>query len=87
MKINWKVRFKNGKWVLGFASLVVAFVYQLLGMFDVAPAVSQETIVQLIGLVLTVLAGVGVVQDPTTVGIGDSRKALNYDEPSVGEVE
>lgn len=87
MKINWKVRFKNGKWVLSFASLVVAFAYQLLGMFDIVPAVAQGTIVQLIGLVLTVLAGVGVVQDPTTVGVGDSRRALNYDEPSVGEVE
>lgn len=86
-KINWKVRFKNGKWVLSFASLIVAFVYQLLGMFDVVPAVSQETIVQLIGLVLTVLAGVGIVQDPTTVGVGDSRRALGYDEPSAGEVE
>lgn len=87
MKINWKVRFKNGKWVLSFASLVVAFVYQLLGMFDVAPAVSQETVVQLIGLVLTVLAGVGVVQDPTTVGMGDSPRALEYEEPSAGEAE
>lgn len=34
MKINWKVRFKNGKWLLSFASLIVAFLYQLLGMFD-----------------------------------------------------
>ena len=87
MKINWKVRFKNGKWVLSFASLIVAFVYQLLGMFDFVPAVAQETVIQLIGLILTVLAGVGVVQDPTTVGVGDSRKALGYDEPSAGEVE
>ena len=85
--INWKVRLKNGKWVLSFASLIVAFVYQLLGMFDFVPAVAQETVIQLIGLILTVLAGVGVVQDPTTVGVGDSRKALGYDEPSVGEVE
>lgn len=84
-KINWKVRFKNGKWVLSFISLLTAFAYQLLGMFDITPAVSQDTIIQLIGLVLTVFAGIGIVQDPTTVGINDSTQALTYDRPKDGD--
>lgn len=84
-KINWKVRFKNGKWVLSFTSLLTTFAYQLLSMFDITPAVSQDTIIQLIGLVLTVFAGIGIVQDPTTVGISDSTQALTYDSPKDGD--
>lgn len=81
MKINWAVRFKNKTWLVAFIAMVVAFAYQILGMFGVVPTVSQDDIVQLGTLVVTILAGMGVVQDPTTTGIGDSDRALQYTEP------
>ena len=45
MKINWKVRFKNKVWLGSFFSLVVGFIYSLLALFDVFPAVTQSLVV------------------------------------------
>lgn len=80
-KINWKVRFKNKVWLGSFLSLVVGFIYSMLALFDVFPAVTQNLVVQLLNQVLTFLGLIGVVVDPTTAGIGDSERALGYDEP------
>ena len=81
MKINWKVRFKNKTWLITFLIAVLAFVYQILGMFDVVPPVTQDMATQLITIVVNILVAVGVVIDPTTAGAGDSQQALNYNEP------
>lgn len=81
MKINWKVRFKNKTWLITFLIAVLAFVYQILGMFDVVTPVTQDMATQLITIVVNILVAVGVVIDPTTAGAGDSEQALNYNEP------
>lgn len=81
MKLNWKVRFKNKVWLSSFLGLIVSFVYSILSMFDVAPIVTQNSVAQVISQVLTLLGLIGVIQDPTTAGIGDSARALTYDEP------
>ena len=59
MKLNWKVRFKNKVWLGSFFSLVVGFVYSLLALFDVFPAVTQNLVVQLLNQVLTFLGLIG----------------------------
>ena len=81
MKLTWKVRFKNKVWLGSFLSLVVGFIYSLLALFDVFPAVTQNLVVQLLNQVLTFLGLIGVIVDPTTAGLGDSERALGYEEP------
>lgn len=81
MKLNWKVRFKNKVWLGSFFSLVVGFVYSLLALFDVFPAVTQNLVVQLLNQVLTFLGLIGVIVDPTTAGLEDSDRAMGYEEP------
>ena len=81
MKIKWKVRFKNKTWLITFLIAVLAFVYQILGMFDVVPPVTQDMATQLITIVVNILVAVGVVIDPTTAGASDSEQALKYDKP------
>ena len=81
MKINWKVRFKNKVWLGSFFSLVVGFIYSLLALFDVFPAVTQNLVVQLLNQVLTFLGLIGVIVDPTTAGVGDSDRAMGYEDP------
>ena len=81
MKINWKVRFKNRVWLGSFLSLIIGFVYSLLGLFDVFPEVTENAVMQLINQVLTFLGLIGVLVDPTTAGLGDSLRALSYEEP------
>lgn len=81
MRINWKVRFKNKTWLIAFLAAIVAFVYRLLGMVGIVPAVSQDMVTQLIAAVINILVAIGVVIDPTTANISDSKEALNYTEP------
>ena len=81
MKINWKVRFKNKVWLGSFLSLVIGFIYSLLALFDVFPAVTQNLVVQLLNQLLTFLGLIGVIVDPTTAGLEDSDRAMGYDEP------
>ena len=81
--INWKIRFMNKTWLASFLAFVVSTIYTLLGMFDIAPAVTQDSVLQVISAVLQVLGLLGVIADPTTPGLRDSDRALNYVEPGV----
>lgn len=85
VKVNWKVRFKNGVFLASFFSLIVSFVYAMLELFDIFPALQESTVLDIIQKVLMVLGMIGVVTDPTTAGIGDSQRALSYDKPWVDE--
>lgn len=78
MKINWKARFKNKTFVVTFITLIVAFVYQVLGIFGIVPSVSENEVMNIITLLVNVLATLGVLVDPTTDGFGDSERALTY---------
>lgn len=40
MQINWKVRFQNKTFLAGMISLVVVFIYDLLQLLEIAPAVT-----------------------------------------------
>ncbi len=81
MKINWKVRFRNGTFVVTFAALVLSFVYNVLGMLEVVPPISEDMAVSVIAGIVQVLAALGIVTDPTTKGIKDSERALTYTKP------
>ena len=81
MKINWKVRFRNKVWLGSFFSLIVGFVYSMLSMFDVFPEVTKNSVIELLNQVLTFLGLIGVLVDPTTAGLGDSERAMGYEEP------
>ena len=81
MKVNWKVRFKNKVWLGSFFSLIIGFVYSMLALFDVYPAVTQNLVAQIFNQILTFLGLIGVIIDPTTIGASDSERAMSYAEP------
>lgn len=87
MKINWKVRFKNKVFLTSFISLIVGFVYSMLGLFDIFPAITKNSILLIVDQVLTFLGLIGVIVDPTTAGLGDSDRAMSYEEPWKDEEE
>lgn len=80
--MNWTVRFKNRVWLAAFIALIVSFVYQVLSMLDVAPGVTQDAVMQTVNIVLMLLSALGVLIDPTTTGITDSARAMQYTEPN-----
>ena len=81
MNINWKVRFQNKAFLTGLISLVVVFIYDLLQLLGIAPVVTQSVVMQVAEGILTMLGMVGVIADPTTAGLTDSRQALTYTSP------
>lgn len=85
MKINWKLRLQNKTTLVTLIALCVTFVYQVLGLFGVVPTVSQDEVINTIGLLINILVVLGVVVDPTTDGINDSNNALNYKTPKVSD--
>ena len=78
MKINWKVRLRNRVWLASLLATVVAFVFDVLALMDIAPALTEDTVIQAITALLTLLTALGVVIDPTTPGAEDSDRAMEY---------
>ena len=81
MKINWKLRLQNKTTLLALIGAVVALVYQVLGIFEIVPAVSQDSIISAVAVIINILVALGVVVDPTTSGVSDSERALCYECP------
>ena len=82
MNINWKIRFQNKTFLTGLISLVVVFIYDLLQLLEIAPAVTQSAVMQVAEGILTILGMLGVIADPTTAGLSDSKQALTYPAPT-----
>lgn len=78
MKINLKARLKNKTFVISAITLIVAFVYQILALFEIVPSISEDEIVNVCTMAVNILAFLGVLVDPTTEGINDSKRALTY---------
>lgn len=81
MNINWKLRLQNKTTLTALVLALVALVYQVLGVCGVVPRVAQDQVTTIVSMVINVLCLLGIVVDPTTAGIGDSNRALTYDEP------
>lgn len=81
MQMNWKVRFRNKTWLTLFLSLIIGFVFNILKLFEIVPAVTENTVLTIVAQILEFLGLIGVLVDPTTAGISDSNRAMSYVEP------
>ena len=81
MKINWKLRLQNKATLTALVMALVCLVYQVLGVCGVVPRAAQDQVATIISMVINILCLLGIVVDPTTAGIGDSARAMSYDEP------
>lgn len=79
--MNWKLRIMNRTTWAGILAALVACAWQVMGVLGVVPPVSEDTVVQAVGIVLNILVGLGVLVDPTTAGVRDSARAMGYDQP------
>lgn len=83
MVINWKVRIRNKAFwlaVIPALALVAQAVASLFGYtIDLTTLVGK--IQAVVNAVFALLAILGIVVDPTTEGVSDSKRAMGYDEP------
>lgn len=81
--INWKVRLVNKNFWLSLIPAVLLLIQAVgapLGMtLDFGELGNQ--LLAIVNAVFAVLAILGIVQDPTTDGMGDSSLAMTYDAP------
>ena len=83
MKINWKVRFRNKAWVLAFLLGIIAMFYQFAKVYEVAKKVlpPQELMIETVKMLVAWLLELGIIVDPTTKGMADSKLAMSYTKP------
>ena len=80
-KINWQVRLKKKSFWVAIVSAVALFINNITGAFGLDYSASIEQGVSIVTSLLTLLAGLGIIVDPTTKGIKDSEKATEYTTP------
>lgn len=78
MRINWKVRLKNGKWVAMFLGAAVTTGYMICDTLGIKIPIPQNDIAKIITAILGLMSMLGVITDPTTKGVGDSDLAMTY---------
>lgn len=81
--INWRVRIRNRNFWLSIIPAVILLIQAIGAVFDVTwdfGDLSQK-LIAVVNAVFVVLAILGIVTDHTTEGIGDSNRAMTYDEP------
>lgn len=83
MKINWTVRIKNKAFWVTIIPAVLLLAQQICAMFGVELNIAgvSNQLVSIVGTVFGILALIGIVNDPTTSGMADSKQAMTYEEP------
>lgn len=85
MKINWKVRIKNPVFWATLIPAIIALIYSVFSLLEIVPSISEDTLINAVAAIISGLTALGVLVDPTTSGIGDSDRALEYMTPGGDE--
>lgn len=81
--INWKVRFKNKRFVIAFIAGLLLLVKQVSVLFgyNLNTELFNTNINNVVDAVFLLLGLLGIVNDPTTKGFSDSEQAMTYEKP------
>ena len=87
MNINWLVRLKNKNFWLALVPAVLLLIQVVTAVFGFELDLGDlgNRILDVVNALFAVLAILGIVTDPTTAGISDSKQALTYTEPKKEE--
>lgn len=83
MNINWKVRLTNKTFWLSLIPAVLLLIQVVAAVFGFTLELGDlgEKLLAVVNALFAVLAILGIVNDPTTEGLGDSRMAMTYEKP------
>jgi phi LC3 family holin len=83
MNINWGVRIRNKAFWTALIPALALLAQTVAALFGYTLDLTTLTgkILAVVDAVFGVLVILGVVVDPTTAGVGDSNRAMNYPEP------
>lgn len=83
MKINWTVRINNKAFWGAIIPAILIFIQSIASVFGFVIDLGDlgNKLLDVVESAFIILAIVGVVNDPTTSGISDSKQALTYTKP------
>lgn len=85
MKINWKVRLHHKPFLVSLFALLLLLIQQVTTAFGFSlPETFGEQATAIFNTVLSILVLLGFVIDPTTPGVSDSERAMNYGKEKDG---
>lgn len=81
--INWKVRLKNKAFWLAMIPAVLLLAQTVAALFGFTLNLGDigDKLLAVVNAVFALLSILGVVNDPTTAGIADSKQARTYISP------
>ena len=81
--INWKVRIRNKNFWLALIPAVLLLVQVVAAVFGFTIDLGDmgDKLLMVVNAVFAILTILGIVADPTTEGVSDSKQAMTYNEP------
>lgn len=82
MKVNWLIRAKNKTFWLSLIPALLLLI-QVVGAvfgFEISLDDLGAKLLEVVNALFAVLTILGVIVDPTTIGVGDSERAMGYTE-------
>lgn len=81
--INWKVRIRNRNFWLALIPALLLLVQSVAAAFGYQLDLGEvgNNLLAIVNQIFMLLAILGIVNDPTTDGLGDSARAMGYETP------
>lgn len=81
--INWTVRFKNKNFWIAIIPAMLLLIQAVASVFGFNLNLGDlgNKLLAVVNAAFGVLAVLGIVTDPTTAGMADSKRAMTYTEP------
>lgn len=89
MNVNWRVRMRNKNFWMALIPALLLFIQAVAALFGwtIDLADIQGKLILVVDALFTVLAMIGLVNDPTTATFNDSELAMTYEEPKPYEAK
>lgn len=89
MNVNWRVRISNPDFWTSLIPALLLLVQAVAALFGWTIDLSdmQGKLILVVDALFTVLAMIGLVNDPTTATFNDSELAMTYEEPKPYEAK
>lgn len=86
--INWTVRIKNKAFWIALVPAVLLLIQVVAAVFGITIDLGDmgNKLLAVVNAIFAVLTILGVVTDPTTDGITDSKQALEYTKPKRDDI-
>lgn len=83
MNINWQVRLKNKSFWIALIPAILLLIQTVAKLFGYELDFSAlgENLLAIVNAIFSILVILGIVNDPTTCGMSDSKQAMTYIVP------